>query len=150
MSEDTGLGSEESSSCECLTAVWLPQFKEDSLVQFLIMLSTRTSLMSSSAYIFLIIMFVADLVALLSLVQHHIPGARLVEESGREAVINLPQTAAKDSSLAIFLSELDQRLLELGISSYGLSDSTLEEVNKPKLIYNLRFTTIRLTRLTLV
>ncbi|XP_070816442.1 phospholipid-transporting ATPase ABCA1 isoform X1 [Chaetodon trifascialis] len=83
MSEDTGLGSEESSSY---------------------------------------------LAALLSLAQHHIPGARLVEESGREAVVNLPQTAAKDSSLSIFLSELDQRLPELGISSYGLSDSTLEEI----------------------
>uniref|UniRef100_A0AAQ4RMK2 P-type phospholipid transporter n=1 Tax=Gasterosteus aculeatus aculeatus TaxID=481459 RepID=A0AAQ4RMK2_GASAC len=85
MSEDTGLGSEESSSCEYLAA-------------------------------------------LLSLAQQHIAGARLVEESGREAVINLPQTAAKDSSLAVFLSELDQRLTELGISSYGLSDSTLEEI----------------------
>ncbi|XP_071342125.1 phospholipid-transporting ATPase ABCA1 isoform X2 [Trachinotus anak] len=83
MSEDTGLGSEDSSS---------------------------------------------HLAALLSLAQHHIPGARLVEESGREAVINLPQTAAKNSSLAVFLSELDQRLSELGISSYGLSDSTLEEI----------------------
>uniref|UniRef100_A0A8C2XJ97 P-type phospholipid transporter n=1 Tax=Cyclopterus lumpus TaxID=8103 RepID=A0A8C2XJ97_CYCLU len=68
------------------------------------------------------------LAALLSLAQHHIPGARLVEESAREAVVNLPQTAAKDSSLGIFLSELDQRLTELGISSYGLSDSTLEEI----------------------
>ncbi|GLD49893.1 ATP-binding cassette sub-family A member 1-like protein [Lates japonicus] len=83
MSEDTGLGSEESSSY---------------------------------------------LAALLSLAQHHIPGARLVEDSGREAAINLPQVAAKDSSLAVFLSELDQRLPELGISSYGLSDSTLEEI----------------------
>ncbi|KAM7409632.1 hypothetical protein PAMA_001224 [Pampus argenteus] len=83
MSEDTGLGSEESSS---------------------------------------------HLAALLSLAQHHIPGARLVEELGREVVMNLPQTAAKDSSLAIFLSELDQKLSELGIRSYGLSDSTLEEI----------------------
>ncbi|XP_054459181.1 phospholipid-transporting ATPase ABCA1 [Anoplopoma fimbria] len=66
--------------------------------------------------------------ALLSLAQQHIPGARLVEESGREAVVNLPQTAAKDSSLGVFLTELDQRLTELGISSYGLSDSTLEEI----------------------
>uniref|UniRef100_H2SHG4 P-type phospholipid transporter n=1 Tax=Takifugu rubripes TaxID=31033 RepID=H2SHG4_TAKRU len=65
---------------------------------------------------------------LLSLAQHHIPGARLVEESRREVVINLPQMAAKDSSLGVFLSELDQRLTELGISSYGLSDSTLEEI----------------------
>uniref|UniRef100_G3P0K8 P-type phospholipid transporter n=1 Tax=Gasterosteus aculeatus aculeatus TaxID=481459 RepID=G3P0K8_GASAC len=70
----------------------------------------------------------SNLAALLSLAQQHIAGARLVEESGREAVINLPQTAAKDSSLAVFLSELDQRLTELGISSYGLSDSTLEEI----------------------
>uniref|UniRef100_A0A8D3BI66 P-type phospholipid transporter n=1 Tax=Scophthalmus maximus TaxID=52904 RepID=A0A8D3BI66_SCOMX len=70
----------------------------------------------------------SNLAALLALAQHHIPGARLVEESGREAVINLPQVAAKNSSLAIFLSELDQRLPELGISSYGLSDSTLEEI----------------------
>ncbi|KAF3835266.1 hypothetical protein F7725_027824 [Dissostichus mawsoni] len=70
----------------------------------------------------------ADLAALLSLAQQHVPGARLVEESGREAVLNLPQTAAKDSSLAVFLAELDQRLSELGVSSYGLSDSTLEEI----------------------
>uniref|UniRef100_A0A3Q3RRV2 P-type phospholipid transporter n=1 Tax=Mastacembelus armatus TaxID=205130 RepID=A0A3Q3RRV2_9TELE len=88
MSQDTGLGSEESSSCECSTAVWLAVW----------------------------------------CIHHHIPGARLVEESGREAVMNLPQTAAKDGSLAIFLLDLDQRLGELGISSYGLSDSTLEEI----------------------
>uniref|UniRef100_A0A8D0CQN9 P-type phospholipid transporter n=1 Tax=Sander lucioperca TaxID=283035 RepID=A0A8D0CQN9_SANLU len=69
-----------------------------------------------------------NLAALLSLAQHHIPGARLVEDSGREAVVNLPQAAAKDSSLAVFLFELDQRLTEMGISSYGLSDSTLEEI----------------------
>lgn len=72
----------------------------------------------------------ADLGALLTLAQQHIPGARLVEESRREAVINLPQAAAKDGSLAILLSKLDQKLPELGISSYGLSDSTLEEVGQ--------------------
>lgn len=74
----------------------------------------------------------ADLAALLSLVQQHIPDGKLVEESKREAVINLPQTAAKDGSLAIFLSKLDQKLPELGISSYGLSDSALEEVSNMK------------------
>uniref|UniRef100_A0A8D3BI67 P-type phospholipid transporter n=1 Tax=Scophthalmus maximus TaxID=52904 RepID=A0A8D3BI67_SCOMX len=83
---------------------------------------------TSHHFSFVIIIIMADLAALLALAQHHIPGARLVEESGREAVINLPQVAAKNSSLAIFLSELDQRLPELGISSYGLSDSTLEEI----------------------
>uniref|UniRef100_A0A673C7T2 Zgc:172302 n=1 Tax=Sphaeramia orbicularis TaxID=375764 RepID=A0A673C7T2_9TELE len=69
-----------------------------------------------------------SLSALLSLARLHIPGARLVEELGQEAVINLPQIAAKDTSLAVFLSELDHKLVELGISSYGLSDSTLEEI----------------------
>ncbi|XP_008404880.1 ATP-binding cassette sub-family A member 1 isoform X2 [Poecilia reticulata] len=66
--------------------------------------------------------------ALLALLQQHIPGARLVEESRREVVINLPQAAAKDGSLGLFLSKLDERLPELGVSSYGLSDSTLEEI----------------------
>ncbi|MEQ2188394.1 hypothetical protein GOODEAATRI_014522, partial [Goodea atripinnis] len=78
-------------------------------------------------FIVTLTIFMADLAALLALVQQHVPGARLVEESKREAVINVPQAAAKDGSLAVFLSELDQRLPELGISSYGLSDSTLEE-----------------------
>uniref|UniRef100_A0A8D3BI61 P-type phospholipid transporter n=1 Tax=Scophthalmus maximus TaxID=52904 RepID=A0A8D3BI61_SCOMX len=93
-------------------------------------LSEDTGLGSETShhFSFVIIIIMADLAALLALAQHHIPGARLVEESGREAVINLPQVAAKNSSLAIFLSELDQRLPELGISSYGLSDSTLEEI----------------------
>ncbi|XP_053706907.1 phospholipid-transporting ATPase ABCA1 isoform X2 [Synchiropus splendidus] len=68
------------------------------------------------------------LAALLSLAQHHIPGTQLVEESGSEVVINFPQACAKDSSLGVFLSELDQRMGELGISSYGLSDSSLEEI----------------------
>ncbi|KAF7656308.1 hypothetical protein LDENG_00043690 [Lucifuga dentata] len=70
----------------------------------------------------------SDLAALLLLAQRHIPGAKLVEESGCEAVVNLPQMATKDSSLAVFLGELDHRMNELGISSYGISDSTLEEI----------------------
>ncbi|KAL1023254.1 hypothetical protein UPYG_G00038330 [Umbra pygmaea] len=70
----------------------------------------------------------SDLAALLALAQRHIPGARLVEDVGREAVINLPQRAAEDSSMAIFLQELDHRQSDLGITSYGLSDSTLEEI----------------------
>ena len=85
--------------------------------------------MKNSCYSSLVIIIIlADLAALLALAQHHIPGARLVEESRREAVFNLPQEAAKNSSLAVFLSDLDQRRTELGISSYGISDSSLEEV----------------------
>ncbi|XP_061884457.1 phospholipid-transporting ATPase ABCA1-like isoform X2 [Entelurus aequoreus] len=66
--------------------------------------------------------------ALLSLVKNYIPGASLVNESGREAVVKIPQEAAKDGTMAVFLSELDQKLDELRILSYGLCDSTLEEI----------------------
>ncbi|CAI5689833.1 unnamed protein product [Oreochromis niloticus] len=50
------------------------------------------------------------------------------EDSSSYLAALLSLTAAKDSSLAILLITLDQRLTELGISSYGLSDSTLEEI----------------------
>ncbi|MFT7798628.1 ATP-binding cassette sub-family A member 1-like isoform X2 [Arapaima gigas] len=66
--------------------------------------------------------------ALLALARGHMSQARLVEDVGREVVINFPHAAAEDGSLASFLAELDRRLAELGISSYGLSDTTLEEI----------------------
>uniref|UniRef100_A0A8C9T650 P-type phospholipid transporter n=1 Tax=Scleropages formosus TaxID=113540 RepID=A0A8C9T650_SCLFO len=59
---------------------------------------------------------------------------RLVEDVGREVVINFPHAAAEDGTLASFLAELDRRLAELGIASYGLSDTTLEEVSKAILL----------------
>ncbi|CAL8309859.1 unnamed protein product [Lota lota] len=74
------------------------------------------------------LVLVLKLAALLALAQRHVPGARLVEESGGEAVLNLPQMAAQDGGLAVFLAELDHKLGELGLASYGLSDSTLEEI----------------------
>ncbi|XP_018601402.2 ATP-binding cassette sub-family A member 1 isoform X2 [Scleropages formosus] len=66
--------------------------------------------------------------ALLALAQRHISQVRLVEDVGREVVINFPHAAAEDGTLASFLAELDRRLAELGIASYGLSDTTLEEI----------------------
>lgn len=71
--------------------------------------------------------------ALVALAQQYIPDAQLVEDIGREAVINLPHTASEDGSLAIFLHELDKRQGEFGVVSYGLSDTTLEEVRYPLL-----------------
>ncbi|KAL2090306.1 hypothetical protein ACEWY4_014994 [Coilia grayii] len=69
-----------------------------------------------------------DVPALVALAQHHMPEARLVQDLGREAVLNLPHRAAEDGSLALFLAELEKRQLDMGITSYGLSDTTLEEV----------------------
>ncbi|XP_051767983.1 LOW QUALITY PROTEIN: phospholipid-transporting ATPase ABCA1 [Ctenopharyngodon idella] len=69
-----------------------------------------------------------DVAALMALAQQYISDAQLVEDIGREAVINLPHAASEDGSLALFLNELDKRQSEFGVVSYGLSDTTLEEI----------------------
>uniref|UniRef100_A0A672M4G2 P-type phospholipid transporter n=1 Tax=Sinocyclocheilus grahami TaxID=75366 RepID=A0A672M4G2_SINGR len=71
-----------------------------------------------------------DAAALMALAQQYVPDAQLVEDIGREAVINLPHAASEDGSLALFLNELDKRQGEFGVVSYGLSDTTLEEVRQ--------------------
>uniref|UniRef100_A0A8B9GUY0 P-type phospholipid transporter n=1 Tax=Astyanax mexicanus TaxID=7994 RepID=A0A8B9GUY0_ASTMX len=70
----------------------------------------------------------SDISGLVALAQHYVSGARLVEDVGREVVINLPHAASEDGTLALFLAELDKRQAEFGIISYGLSDTTLEEI----------------------
>ncbi|XP_027982024.1 ATP-binding cassette sub-family A member 7 isoform X2 [Eumetopias jubatus] len=65
---------------------------------------------------------------LLSLVQQLVPGARLVEGLPRELVLVLPYGGAADGSFARLFRELDQRLGELGLASYGISDTSLEEI----------------------
>lgn len=67
---------------------------------------------------------------LVALAQHHISKAQLVKDVGREAVINFPHAASEDGTLALFLAELEKRQSEFGIVSYGLSNTTLEEVRR--------------------
>ncbi|XP_076880509.1 ATP-binding cassette, sub-family A (ABC1), member 7 [Brachyhypopomus gauderio] len=71
---------------------------------------------------------VSDVSGLVALAQCYVPGARLVEDAVSEVVVNLPHAASQDGSLTLFLAELDRRLAELGIGTYGLSDTTLEEI----------------------
>ncbi|XP_055226997.1 phospholipid-transporting ATPase ABCA7 isoform X8 [Gorilla gorilla gorilla] len=65
---------------------------------------------------------------LLALVQHWVPGARLVEELPHELVLVLPYTGAHDGSFATLFRELDTRLAELRLTGYGISDTSLEEI----------------------
>lgn len=62
------------------------------------------------------------------MVQHWVPEARLVEELPHELVLTLPYEAALDGSFAELFRDLDQRLGELGLAGYGISDTSLEEV----------------------
>ncbi|KAJ1086296.1 hypothetical protein NDU88_006417 [Pleurodeles waltl] len=70
----------------------------------------------------------ADVSLLSALVQAHVSGSHLVEDMGHEVVYVLPYDGAKDGSFGKLFQELDLRLGELGVSSYGISDTTLEEI----------------------
>lgn len=55
-----------------------------------------------------------------------VPGAKVVERVGQEIVFSLPSEDAQ--LLCKFFERLDERLKNLAISSYGVSETTLEEV----------------------
>ncbi|XP_053906261.1 phospholipid-transporting ATPase ABCA7 isoform X3 [Cuculus canorus] len=69
-----------------------------------------------------------DLAQLSALIQKMVPGSRLVEDIGHEVLFVLPYSGAKDGAFGDLFHELDARIGELGISSYGISDTTLEEI----------------------
>uniref|UniRef100_A0A8C3FS21 ABC transporter domain-containing protein n=1 Tax=Chrysemys picta bellii TaxID=8478 RepID=A0A8C3FS21_CHRPI len=73
----------------------------------------------------------ADVPQLSALIQKLVPGSRLVEDIGHEVLYVLPYGGAKDGAFGELFRELDGRLGELGVSSYGISDTTLEEVLQP-------------------
>uniref|UniRef100_A0A8B9LRJ8 P-type phospholipid transporter n=1 Tax=Astyanax mexicanus TaxID=7994 RepID=A0A8B9LRJ8_ASTMX len=59
----------------------------------------------------------------------HVPSARLAEDLGHELTYVLPYEAAKDGAFVELFHEIDDRLIDLGISSYGIADTTLEETD---------------------
>lgn len=67
----------------------------------------------------------------------HVPEARLVEDLGHELTYVLPYQSAKDGAFVELFHELDDRLTDLAISSYGISDTTLEEVRSSKELLHL-------------
>ncbi|NXS77695.1 ABCA1 protein, partial [Erpornis zantholeuca] len=69
-----------------------------------------------------------DVAQLSALIQKLVPGSRLVEDIGHEVLFVLPYSGARDGTFGELFRELDARLGELGVSSYGISDTTLEEV----------------------
>lgn len=73
-------------------------------------------------------MGLTDVSAISNLINKHVPDARLVEDIGHELTYVLPYEAAKEGSFVELFHEIDDRLFDLGISSYGVSDTTLEEV----------------------
>ncbi|XP_034545071.1 phospholipid-transporting ATPase ABCA1-like isoform X3 [Notolabrus celidotus] len=69
-----------------------------------------------------------DVALVSSLILCHVPAARMVEDLGHELTYVLPYSAAKDGAFVKLFKDLDLKLSDLGISSYGVSDTTLEEI----------------------
>lgn len=63
----------------------------------------------------------------------HVPNAKVVQDVGTDIVFCLPEfdsdgNRQRENFPALF-DELDAKLEDLGLDSYGVSDTTLEEVN---------------------
>uniref|UniRef100_A0A8D3C3U3 P-type phospholipid transporter n=1 Tax=Scophthalmus maximus TaxID=52904 RepID=A0A8D3C3U3_SCOMX len=71
--------------------------------------------------------FPTDVSLISNVIFKHVPEARMVEDLGHEITYILPYKSAKDGAFVELFHELDDRLTDLGISSYGISDTTLEE-----------------------
>ena len=63
-----------------------------------------------------------------SFIKSHIPSAQLVENVGSELTYVLPAEMAREGRFQDLFEELDKSLDKLHIGSYGVSDTTLEEV----------------------
>ncbi|GAA6089615.1 phospholipid-transporting ATPase ABCA1 isoform X1 [Tachysurus ichikawai] len=70
----------------------------------------------------------ADVADVTSVIRLHIPEAEFLEVIGQELVYILPYAGSKDGSFASLFKELDLEKERLGISSYGISDTSLEEI----------------------
>uniref|UniRef100_A0A8C3IHX8 P-type phospholipid transporter n=1 Tax=Chrysemys picta bellii TaxID=8478 RepID=A0A8C3IHX8_CHRPI len=89
--------------------------------------SSSTGYSSQCAWRASCILVPPDVSVISNLIMKHVPEARLVEEIGHELTYVLPYEAAREGAFVELFHEIDDRLSDLGISSYGISETTLEE-----------------------
>uniref|UniRef100_A0A4W6FC69 ATP binding cassette subfamily A member 4 n=1 Tax=Lates calcarifer TaxID=8187 RepID=A0A4W6FC69_LATCA len=69
-----------------------------------------------------------DVDSITSLIHHHVPEAKLIEMIGQELTYLLPNKGFKHRAYASLFRELEETLADMGLSSFGISDTSLEEV----------------------
>ncbi|KAL8178295.1 UNVERIFIED_CONTAM: Retinal-specific ATP-binding cassette transporter [Gekko kuhli] len=69
-----------------------------------------------------------DLSELNELIHHHVAEAKLIESIGQELVYLLPSKDFNQRAYASLFRELEETLSDVGLSSFGISDTPLEEV----------------------
>ena len=70
-----------------------------------------------------------DLNSVTELVRCHVPEAVFLESIGQEITYILPYGGARDGTFGKLFQKLDLVMADLGLTSYGISDTTLEEVS---------------------
>ncbi|XP_077410492.1 retinal-specific phospholipid-transporting ATPase ABCA4-like isoform X1 [Vanacampus margaritifer] len=63
-----------------------------------------------------------------ALIHHHVPQARLIEAIGQEMTYLLPSHDFQPRAYASLFRELEETLQDIGLSSFGVSDTSLEEI----------------------
>ncbi|XP_035808253.2 retinal-specific phospholipid-transporting ATPase ABCA4a isoform X2 [Amphiprion ocellaris] len=63
-----------------------------------------------------------------ALIHHHVPQARLIEAIGQELTYLLPSRNFQPRAYASLFRELEETLADIGLSSFGVSDTSLEEI----------------------
>ncbi|KAM3603993.1 uncharacterized protein V6R79_004994 [Siganus canaliculatus] len=61
-------------------------------------------------------------------IHHHVPEAKLIETIGQELTYLLPNKGFKHRAYASLFRELEETLSDMGLSSFGISDTSLEEI----------------------
>lgn len=95
-----------------------------SFPSFVLVLLSATLGYSSITSVF----FSGDIDSITSLIHHHVPEAKLIETIGQELTYLLPNKGFKHRAYASLFRELEETLADMGLSSFGISDTSLEEV----------------------
>ncbi|XP_034039071.1 LOW QUALITY PROTEIN: retinal-specific phospholipid-transporting ATPase ABCA4-like [Thalassophryne amazonica] len=69
-----------------------------------------------------------DVDSITRLIHHHVPEAKLIEMIGQELTFLLPNKGFKHRAYASLFRELEEMLADMGLSSFGISDTSLEEI----------------------
>ncbi|XP_069013979.1 retinal-specific phospholipid-transporting ATPase ABCA4-like [Embiotoca jacksoni] len=69
-----------------------------------------------------------DIDSITTLIHHHVPEAKLIEAIGQELTYLLPNKGFKHRAYASLFRELEDTLDDIGLSSFGISDTSLEEI----------------------
>lgn len=85
------------------------------------------------------LLVLGDVNELMDMVCHHVPEAKLVECVGQELIFLLPNKNFKQRAYASLFRELEETLGDLGLSSFGISDTPLEEVRQRFQVVAVRY-----------